>query len=95
MTDICENNHRGNLESVSAYEAIRNRSFIDRLRILEYAAWNGAHGITCEEAERALGISHQSCSARCSELKRDGKLRPSELTRKTQSGRAARVLVAA
>jgi hypothetical protein len=66
-----------------------------RLTILEMAAIEGDGGITCDEVELKLGFSHQTASARMSEMKRDGVLVPTERLRATRSGRNARVLVLA
>lgn len=48
------------------------------------------HGpATCAEAQQALGLSHQTCSARFNELKRKGLIHDTGAKRKTPSGRAA------
>lgn len=73
-------------------------------KVLRFVASRGAEGSTCDEAEEALGMKHQTCSARIRELtlterlllievrkKPDGS--PVYLTRKTRSGRPARVYV--
>jgi len=50
-------------------------------------------GATCEECETALGMKHQTASARCRELRDRGLVRDSGRRRKTSSGRWAAVLV--
>jgi len=82
--DICSNYHGGNSESNGANPP-QKRKLLDRRRILE--ALNIAPAI-CEEVEDFLGMSHQTCSARFSELKRDGLIFKIG-TRKTRSGKAA------
>lgn len=46
---------------------------------------------TCDEIEIALGLSHQTASARIRELTQDGLLRVTSKRRRTISGRLARV----
>ncbi len=68
--DITRNFHGGDPESAAA-NLLTNKDR-DRRRILEHLEKCGPNGDTCDHIEQALGISHQTCSARCSELKRDG-----------------------
>lgn len=91
--DITRNFHGGNAESIAAKELSRHRAGVDRMRILALARSRGARGITCDEAEQVLGLPHQTCSARFSELKRDGMLVPTELTRETRRRSPARVMI--
>lgn len=82
-TDICANRHGGNAESVAANNGTnKKRDFyiiLNRLAVLDG---------TCDEVERELGMSHQTCSARFADLKRDGLIEPTT-RRKTRSGRWA------
>ena len=94
-TDITQNYHRGNPESRAAKQLSRHNAERDRARILRLAGVRGAAGLTCDEAERLLGLSHQTCSARFSELKRDKLLVPTQLRRPTRSGAQARVMIIA
>jgi predicted transcriptional regulator len=48
-----------------------------------------AEGATCDELERALGLRHQTASARIHELVKVGLLRDSGTKRRTASGRSA------
>jgi Fic family protein len=93
MVDITQNYHRGNPESVKAHRRSRLNAERDRTRILRLVGARGAEGLTCDEAERLLGLSHQTCSARFSELKRDKLLAPTGTLRPTRSGAKARVMV--
>ena len=93
--DVCENYHSGNAQSVEAHESIIPLKLILRGRILALAARRGSYGITCDEAEIALDMTHQSCSARFSELKRDGGMTITDSCRKTRSGRNASVFITA
>lgn len=82
--DICGNRHKGN-ENSTAANATTNKGR-DRTRILEYL--DSVDDATCDETEVALGMNHQTCSARFSELKRDKKIE-AVTKRKTRSGCAA------
>ena len=93
MTDITQNYHRGNPESVAAKKISRLNAERDRTRILRLAGMRGDEGLTCDEAERLLSLSHQTCSARFSELKRDKLLVATGQRRPTRSGAQARVMV--
>ena len=62
------------------------RDVVDALRLY-------ASGLTCDELERVLNLSHQTCSARVNTLWRKGILCKAGVTRKTRSGRAAQVYV--
>lgn len=50
------------------------------------------HGLTSEEIQVAMELSHQTCSARTSELVQMGRLVDCGERRRTSSGRSARVL---
>jgi len=93
--DITRNFHGGNPESVIAKELSRKTAERDRGWITRLTTRMGQYGITCDEAERMLGLSHQTCSARFSELKRDGILLPTLFTRRTRHNAPARVMVVA
>jgi len=90
--DICANNHGGNAESVAAHKSIVSLMPDVRKKVFEFILTRGKNGATCDEIEVALGISHQSASARCTELKATGNIRTLG-TRKTRGGRNAAVLV--
>ena len=89
--DVCENNHKGNPESVAAHKGTdKNR---DQARVLASIAGAGPQGRTCDEVEALLSMSHQTASARCSDLKKQGLVQVSAARRKTRSGSSAAVLV--
>lgn len=69
--DITANYHRGNPRSVEANDATRSRKSADCIRILAALRLQPA-GLTCDEAEQVLGMSHQTCSARFADMKRKG-----------------------
>lgn len=87
LFDICANRHRGNEQSIAANKAAKKST--ERQQILEILNFGNAN-LTCEDLEKVSGISHQSCSARISELKRDG-LIVKIGTRPTKSGCQAAV----
>ena len=57
-----------------------------------YRWFDSVNGGTCDELEIATGIIHQTASARVRELVKAGLIADSGRTRKTRSGRRARVL---
>lgn len=68
LFDICANRHKDNEFSCTANaKTDKNR---DRARILAYLTT--VRDATCDEVEVALGLNHQTCSARFSELKMSG-----------------------
>jgi Fic family protein len=90
--DITANYHGGNPESVEAFESFSvERMESDRARIVRLTIVRGKHGLTCDEAERLLGLKHQTCSARFTDLVKDGRLTRTEERRPTRSGCPARV----
>ncbi len=70
--DICQNRHRNADTSVLANPS-NNAKQRQQKRIYESLAH--AKEASCERLEISTGISHQSCSARISEMLRDGKIR--------------------
>lgn len=88
--DITANYHGGNQFSHEAFESTpEERRRHDRLRILSFLRATGS--ATCDEAEVALDMTHQTCSARFSDLKKAGQLEPTGDKRVTRSGRNAGV----
>lgn len=57
---------------------------------VEAAGWSGA---TCDELEVALSMKHQTCSARCTELKLEHHIFPNGKKRMTRGGHRAAVYV--
>lgn len=53
----------------------------------------GIMGVTCDETEAALGMTHQCCSPRFTELRGKGDIFDSGMRRETRSGRRAAVYV--
>lgn len=85
--------HNGTDTSIAAALSKASSAQIDRERVYEFVAARGVFGATCDEAEVALGMTHQSCSPRFNELAKTD-LEVSELRRPTRSGRKARVYIA-
>jgi predicted HTH transcriptional regulator len=88
LPDVCRNHHGGEAFSEAANKATTLRKASKRALILEYLGRVGDG--TSEEAEIALGMSHQTASARFAELKKDGLIVPivagEQLSRSTRSG---------
>lgn len=94
--DITSHYHGGHPRSVEAHESIRGEAKrVARARVYNYVHAQGLDGAICDEAEIALSMSHQSCSARFSDLKRDDMIVETNQQRLTRSGRYATVCVAA
>lgn len=74
LFDICARNHGGNTESITAHERTRTNKLRDRGRILDMLRKDGP--MTCDEVEQHLGMSHQTASARMSEMKMSGHIKP-------------------
>lgn len=77
---------RSSETSRDAARAVRSAAEQNRGRVLEAIRAAGANGMTCDEVQVLLGLSHQQCSPRVSELARSGEIVPSGLTRPTRSG---------
>lgn len=63
--------------------------------VVRYVRSQGARGATSDEVEEALGLRHQTASARLKQAKDLGVLVETDMRRLTRSGRKAAVLVAA
>ncbi len=81
LFDICASHHQGNAHSIAANRATAKN--MDRAKIVAYL--RTVTDATCDEVEVALAMSHQTCSARFSELKRNLTIEPSAY-RKTRTG---------
>lgn len=79
--------------SEAARESIKGRTQVMRERILAYLHYYGKGGATCDEIECGLDMKHQTASARIRELLDSGHIVSNGHTRKTRSGRAARVYI--
>jgi hypothetical protein len=62
-----------------------------RLRVYQFALKQEPRGVICDEVETALGMAHQTASARIRELELSGWLVKTEDKRLTRSGRSARI----
>src|SRR3974390_1486902 len=91
--DITRNRHGGNPESEKAHEVAELTAPAARALIVNMATERGETGLCSFELERYM-CAH-SCSARCSELLRDGVLVRTKMERKTPRGCIAKVLVLA
>lgn len=90
--DICRNRHGGNPFSDAAHESAKATKQQTIRDIIDHLKRQGINGATCDEIEVALGLKHQTASARCSDLK-NAKIVKENGRRKTRSGSTAAVLV--
>ncbi len=74
LLDICENYHEGNANSRAANKFVAPKKVAMQRQIMDYITSRGRLGATCQEAERDLGLKHQTASARFSELKKEHKI---------------------
>lgn len=86
--------HQMDIFSVEAHKSVVSSKKVLRAKIFRYIEAQGLFGATCDEIELALELSHQTASARVTELKADDLVIWSGHKRKTRSGRNAAVLVA-
>jgi len=92
VEDITANYHGGNPQSVQANKIAHKGRVSARQQIMDLLCNPLSEaGLTCEELEVLSGLSHQTCSARLSELRREGKIKIVVGTRKTRSGSPAAV----
>lgn len=93
--DICRNKHGGEQYSEAANEDVHPRKANQRGRIVAHLDKVGA--LICDQCAVQLGMPTQTCSARWSELKRDGTIVPvfgpdgKQATRPTRQGKPAGV----
>jgi predicted ArsR family transcriptional regulator len=86
--DITKNKHGGNSYSTAAHDSIKHgKTAKDRKRVIEYIMKQG--NATCDETAAALDMPSQTCSARFTELKRDGLIVSAGISRLTRNGRNA------
>jgi DNA-binding IclR family transcriptional regulator len=77
---------------MAAFESIADARAL-QLRVLRYVTSRLKVGATCDEVEAALGLRHQTASARINELVGKGYLANSDAQRRNRSGRLAIVWV--
>lgn len=83
--------HNGTKTSKEAAESMRGRAGTLRQKVL-LAIRNSPSGLTCDACEELLSLSHQTCSARFSELRQKGFIvNINNEVRKTRSNRNAAV----
>jgi hypothetical protein len=80
---------------VAAAKFVEPKAAALRIRMLAELQCRGSVGGTCDELEQAMGLSHQTASARLRELNLKSKIVDSGERRKTRAGRAAIVWFAA
>jgi len=88
--DVCSSHHRGQDTSVEAHDSIVSNKQAIKDKIRDHIKAIGA--ATCERCEKELALSHQTASARISEMVREGTLAISKiLIGRTSAGRRCRV----
>jgi hypothetical protein len=85
---------KGSDTSEDAADSVKQSAPQIRERVFKYIDDCGVWGSTCDQAERDLRLSHQTCSARFNELRNVGRIVDSSARRKTRSGRSAAVYIA-
>lgn len=81
--------HNGVSTSIAAAESMREHSVRILTHVVSYIEGCAAFGATSDEAELALGLSHQTCSARFHQAHRSGLIIRTAFKRRTRSGRDA------
>jgi hypothetical protein len=84
---------KGSDTSKAAAESMEASAPSIRTRVWRFIAAAGAHGVTDDDIERALGLRHQTASARRRELVIEKIVGDSGRTAKTTSGRSATLWV--
>ena len=85
----------GSDTSEAAARSVEATAPRDQDRILASVGARHSDGMTCDELEVALGLSHQTASARVRDLVKAGRIIDSGKRRKTRTGRSAAVYVRA
>ena len=93
LFDVCKNRHNGADTSAAAFQSTTTMSRALARNIVYSQIFAFPCGVTCDAVEEATGMSHQTCSARITELVIEGKIRDTGQRRKTRTGRTARVYV--
>ena len=93
LFDVTKNFHNGADTSAAAFQSTTTMSRALARNIVYSQVFAFPCGVTCDAIEEATRMSHQTCSARITELVIEGKIRDTGERRKTRSGRTARVYV--
>lgn len=80
---------KGSATSKAAAESMVKHAPTARARIFQFILERGEYGATDDEIETALGMSHQTASARRYKLHREGALVRTDWKRPTRTGRQA------
>jgi response regulator of citrate/malate metabolism len=90
LFDVCQNYH-GNADTSKAAHAAFPEGSKETLRVVVFRAISEKGEATCDELEQRTGLSHQTCSARITELVIESKIIDTGRRRTTRAGRPARV----
>lgn len=91
--DVTRRFHRGDHQSALAHQSIEPKKTAMQKQIHAFITECGPKGATCAEVEKALGLKHQTASARCTELRKDGQIFCNGLKRAAVGGQPGRVYV--
>jgi len=91
--DICANNHKGDSCSVAANPS-RSAKEATCEALYQEAVRRGPKGAIAEELYFALDLPHHTGSARCSDLKAEGRLLRTKRRGQTLAGCSATILIA-
>ena len=84
---------RGSDTSEAAADSVADRRVSHQQKVLKYFKRVGTQGTTDDDIEVALGLRHQTASARRRELELKGLVSKTDRRRRTRSGRTAAVYV--
>lgn len=90
-TDLCAGKHGGAETSAEAYATTPKETREAQTAKILWLMKSRPNGTTCDEAELILGLSHQTCSARITELCAKESIRYGDERRTTRAGKMARV----
>jgi hypothetical protein len=91
--DICHNYHGGNADSLAAYASLDETTKEALQDQIEALVSEAPSGMICDDVEVAMGLRHQTASARITELLASNRLIRTALRRETRSGRKAGIVV--
>jgi len=90
--DPCLSYHGGADTSVEAFATTSaSKRAMDRQKIIDYMKKQPHAESTCDEAEVALDMAHQTCSARFTDLQKEERIVNTGKRRPTRTGKQARV----
>lgn len=89
--DITANRHKGNAQSVSAFEKLKPTAAEKREQVFQFVKSMGTEGATTDQIAYISGLPANEVSPRMSDLKKEGRIVPTGYIRKTRRGQKAEV----